>query len=443
MDFSRRDLILKALYGTGLLGLRSLATGIPLGFLLNPRKAVAQQPGPTNMNAQYVILSTSGNGAPMNANVPGMYASGTSAIVHPTMSSMAPTTFTLGGQQVTAAAPWASLPASTLQNTCFFHHGTYTVVHPDERNVLKLMGSIFQSEMFPSLLAKQLAPQLGTIQTEPIVLGSETINFDGRAQPNLAPVALSQTLLAPGGALGQLQSLRDKYLAEINAVVRAQGNAAQRACIDRYVISQTQARESSQNLLSTLATLKDNSQDSQATAAVVLIQMNVAPVVTMHIAFGGDNHTDTGLTNESTQTVAGVQTIQNLMTQLTAANLQHRVTFLSLNVFGRTLAEGTNTSLNGRTHHGDHHCAVIIGAPFKGGVIGGVEMNSTTNNDFRAMSLDSTTGAGVPGNVGDVTFANTLTSMAKTVGVGVGADPTYLDTNISGGTVITPALTAA
>jgi hypothetical protein len=192
-----------------------------------------------------------------------------------------------------------------------------------------------------------------------------------------------------------------------------------------------------------LATLKDNSQDSQATAAVVLIQMNVAPVVTMHIAFGGDNHTDTGLTNESTQTVAGVQTIQNLMTQLTAANLQHRVTFLSLNVFGRTLAEGTNTSLNGRTHHGDHHCAVIIGAPFKGGVIGGVEMNSTTNNDFRAMSLDSTTGAGVPGNVGDVTFANTLTSMAKTVGVGVGADPTYLDTNISGGTVITPALTAA
>ena len=435
MNLSRRDLLLKTLFGTGLLGLRSLATGLPLSFLLDPRRAMAQPGSPSNAAAQYVIFNTSGRGDPINVNAPGMYEA--SGIVHPGDSAMAKTSLTLAGTSTHAAAPWATLPQAVLDRSCFFNHGTYTVVHPDESNVLQLMGSLFNQEMLPSLLAKQLAPQLGTIQTEPVALGLETIKFNGRAQPNLAPVALAETLMAPTGPLLQLQGLRDKYLDEINATVRSQGNSAQQAFIDRYVISQQQVREVSQQLLSTLATLKDNSQDSQAIAAVVLIQMNVAPVITMHIAFGDDNHTDVGFVTETSQTVAGVATIGNLMQQLTAAGIQDRVSFVSLNVFGRTL-----TTTGGRDHHGDHHCAVLIGKPFKGGIVGGVELNAK-QTDYIATSIDSSSGASVPGGGGDVPFGSTLTSMAKTVCTAVGVAPSYLDNNITGGQLIQGALSGA
>ena len=49
---------------------------------------------------------------------------------------------------------------------------TNTPVHPKEPDVLKLMGATYAGEMLPSLLAKQLAPCLGTIQAQPISLGA-------------------------------------------------------------------------------------------------------------------------------------------------------------------------------------------------------------------------------------------------------------------------------
>ena len=48
-------------------------------------------------------------------------------------------------------------------------------------------------------------------------------------------------------------------------------------------------------------------------AAITLIQMNVTPVIAIHIPFGGDNHRDVGLATETAQTVSGVATIAALM----------------------------------------------------------------------------------------------------------------------------------
>ena len=60
MNVSRRKLLLEALFGAGLLGLRSLATGIPLSVLANPRRASAQAAGcASNAAAQYILLSSS------------------------------------------------------------------------------------------------------------------------------------------------------------------------------------------------------------------------------------------------------------------------------------------------------------------------------------------------------------------------------------------------
>ena len=435
MTVSRRKLLLETVFGAGLVGLRSLATGVPAAALLDPRRASAQT---CAANPQFVLFSTSVNGDPVNANVPGMYQ--IQDIAHPTDPLMAPTPLSLGGKTFTAAAPWAALPQAMLDRACFFHHGTYTVVHPDLAKVMTLQGFISHHEMMVSLIAQQLAPCMGTVQAEPIALGprsaSEALTTGGRPQPILSPSTLSTLLASPAGPLGQIQKIRDADLDRLNAWYKQNGNAAQRSFLDRYALSQQQARNISESLLSTLAGIKDNSPDSQVTAAVTLFRMNVSPVVSIHIPFGGDNHVDALLAAETKQTVAGAGTIGKLWAQLVSAGLQDKVTFAMMNVFGRTLSAARGNG-NGRSHHGDHHCTVIIGKPFKGGVVGGVE---PANNDYRAMSLDAASGAGVAGGGGDIPFSETLSAVGKTLGAACGVDRAVLDAGILGGKVVAGAL---
>ncbi|HEY3253601.1 MAG TPA: hypothetical protein VGJ91_06620, partial [Polyangiaceae bacterium] len=170
---TRRQALLSALFGSGMVGLRALASGLPASFLLNPRRALADMPAagcPDASKAQFIIFNTSGQGDPINANVPGTYDDPN--VVHSADPSMAPTQLTIQGNALIAAAPWASLPQSVLDRSCFWHLMTNTPVHPKEPDVLKLMGSTAAGEMLPSLLAKHLAPCLGTIQAEPLCLGA-------------------------------------------------------------------------------------------------------------------------------------------------------------------------------------------------------------------------------------------------------------------------------
>ena len=104
--------------------------------------------------AQYILLSSSSDGDPLNANVPGMYQS--RDIAHPPAVRWRRAQLTLSGQAWTAATPWAQLPQALLDRTCFFHHGTYTVVHPDLANVMSLQGFVSHHEMLVSLLSEQL-----------------------------------------------------------------------------------------------------------------------------------------------------------------------------------------------------------------------------------------------------------------------------------------------
>ena len=68
---NRRQLLASALAGAGLVGLRSMATGLPISFLLNPKSARAD--GACAASAQFLILSMSANGDALNCNVPGTY----------------------------------------------------------------------------------------------------------------------------------------------------------------------------------------------------------------------------------------------------------------------------------------------------------------------------------------------------------------------------------
>jgi Protein of unknown function (DUF1501) len=439
-NLSRRRMLEWTLFGSGFLGLRSLASGIPVSVLADPRSAprdLAAAAACPAVNPQYIILNSLGSGDPINANVPGMYLDPN--VTHPLDPAMAPLPLTQNGVAATAATPWTQLPQWVLDRTLFLHHGTYTVVHSDINKVLTLEAAVVHQDMLVSMMAANLAPCLGTVQSEPLSL-APSIVYQGRPQPILPATALASLLADPGGMIGQLQSLRDADLNRLNALYKAEGNAAQKAFIDQYSLSQTQARSISDNLLTQLSTIKNNSALSQLTAAVTLIQMKVAPVIAVSIPFGGDNHTDNVagvlFANETAQTISGVQNIATLQSMLQTAGIQDNVSFMSLNVFGRTLGR-----TDGRDHNSNHHCMVVIGKPFQGSVVGGIEPSGT--NYQRAMSIDSATGHGVPAGAGDIPFAQTLAAAGKTVAIGAGVDPAVVDANITGGKVIGGALAKA
>ncbi len=434
LALSRRQMLLRALVGAGGIGLRALATGLPLSFLAHPQRALA---GPLCANpgkAQFVIFQTSGKGDPINANVPGCYADPN--IAHSLDPAMAATALSLGGVQTKAAAPWAALPQNVLDRAAFWHVMTNTPVHPKEPDVLKLMGAIRPTEMFPSLLAKQLAPCLGTVQMQPITVGastpSEGLSFSGAALPIIPPLALRATLLAPTGGLGSLQTLRDQTLTSLRDVLKNGATSAQRSFLDAMVLSQQEVRAIDQSLLATLASITDNSAASQITAALALIRMKVTPVVAIHIPFGGDNHNDKGLATETAETVSGVAAIGQLMAALATAGLADEVTFLSLNVFGRTLG---STNTDGRQHNPNHQVSLAIGKPFKAGVYGGV---APVGNDYGAMPMHSASGVGAVD--GDIAAIDTLASFGKTVLGAVGMGTQAINAAIPAGKVIAGAL---
>jgi hypothetical protein len=431
---SRRDAITATLFGAGCLGLRALATGLPVSFLANPRRALAAPVPCAPGKAQYVIFNTSGDGDSINASAPGTYDD--PLIVHSPDPALAPRPLKLSGQAHQAGAPWASLPQEVLDRTVFWHLMTGTSVHPMEPEVLKLMGATPDGEMFPSLLAKQLAPCLNTVQQQPISVGalapSESLVYAGAPLPVVPALALKATLTNPTGPLTALQPLRDATLDRLYDLYKNRASRAQRQYIDAMVTSQRSVRNIRQDLLSALSSIRDNSAASQVTAAVALIQMNVSPVVAVHIPFGGDNHEDPGLVRETEETLSGVALLASLMEQLARAGLTDKVTFLSLNVFGRTLGPGND---KGRQHNGNHQVSLAIGRPFRGGVIGAV---GPVETDYGASPIDSRSGTGTA--QGDIAAADTLAAFAKTALAAVGADPALITSPSGTAKVISSAL---
>jgi hypothetical protein len=435
MTISRRQLIERSLFGAGYAGLRALATGLPAAAFLRPARALAQDvPGCADKaRAKYLIVSTSSNGDPLNANVPGTYDF--PEIAHAADPRMARTEMKLGATTVAAAQLWSTLPQWVLDRTCFFHHATMTNNHPNLPKVLRLMGATARQEMLPSVLAKELAPCLGTIQTEPLSVGAgDILTYEGRGLPGVPPTALRDVLTRPKGPLADLQTLRDSTIDKMYAYVKQNGTSAQRGFIDRMALSRRQARSLSEDLLGLLASITSADSDGQVLAAVAMIKMNVAPVIAIKIGFGGDNHNDPDLMkSEVPQTEIGVQRIGLLMDTLKQNGLEDRVVFAAYNVFGRTLKKlGTA----GRDHWGSHHCTVMLGSSVRGGVVGGLEPKA---DDFYATPIDAKTGRGVPGG-GDVPFAQTLAAMGKTLGRAVGVSGAVLDSQINGGKVVEAAL---
>ncbi len=447
-SLSRRAFVYTGLFGAGAVGLHSLATGLPRSLLADPLGTVAraEEPPPSRV----LILSASRAGDPTNANVPGTYLPHLEDVLHPQTEEMTPTPLRLGdGVEWIAARPWAELPEDVLEETVFFHHGTYTNTHPNHAKVMGLMGHIERGEMLVSLLAKTLGPALGTTQIEPVSLGArsagELLSFEGRTLSNVTPLALRQVLGSPRGPLGELQQIRDRTLDEIYGILRAEGSIRQRRMLERFAHSRDEARNVSETLLGELDAIEGDDVTNQVRAAPILAAMNISPVITINIPFGGDNHRDRGLERESRETVSGVAHLSSLVRrsrELRALGaLRSEVVVANLNVFGRTMNR-LRKGDRGRDHNSRHHCAVLIGPPLQGQVVGGIERFGPSGRpdrqDFAATPIDATTGASDP--AGDVPADETFQSMAKTLGVALGVAESTLDQNIRGGRIVRSAI---
>jgi len=403
----RREALLSGMFGTGYVGLRALATGLPAWFIANPRRANAQsmQCALTAQDKlQYLIVATSSNGDPINCNCPGTYDTLAPNAVHPQQTEVAPTAVMLGSKSFTAALPWAStasggaLAPATLARINFFHHMTGSTVHGDQPKVMKLMGLTAGSEMLVSAYAKQLAPCFGTVQQEPIAVGargnsSELVSFSGRTLPAVSPTQLKQLL---GGSkndpLVKLRSLRDMALDQLNQLAKSDGTGVQKQFLDAMALSQTQVRSLTDALSTTLSSITADDTKGQALAAAALIAAKVTPVVTLHLSFGGDNHSDQNLQAEADQHVTGVQAIQQVQDALASLSLTDKATFATLNVFGRNLNGISKVdSRAGRDHYGNHSVMVMIGKNVAPGVTGGV-VASGSSGAYVASPIDSTTG---------------------------------------------------
>jgi hypothetical protein len=451
----RRDALLSGLFGTGYIGLRALATGLPAWFIANPRRANAQNLQcaiTAQQNMQRLIVSTSSMGDPINCNCPGTYEA--TDIIHPTQAEVAAATVQLGSATFGAALPWASTAAggamspATLARTSFFHHQTGSIVHGDQPKVMKLMGLTAGSEMVVSAYAKHLAPCFSSVQIEPIAVGArgnsgELVSFSGRTLAAVSPTQLKQLLTgSKTDPLVKLRPLRDTAIDQLNKLAKSDGTLVQQQFLDAMALSQTQVRELADQLATTLSSITADDVKGQALAAGALIAANVTTVVTMHIPFGGDNHSDQNLQAEADQHVTGVQGIQAVQDALAGLSLTDKVTFATLNVFGRNLnGIAKVTSRTGRDHYGSHSVMVMIGKNIAPSVIGGVALLS--NGAYAASPIASASGAAVAS--GDIPAAKTHVAAARTLGVGLGIPGAQLDADFipgAGGAVINAALTS-
>src|SRR5450755_524967 len=406
---NRRQLLGSALAGAGLLGLRAMATGLPISFLLNPKSARADGTCENGDGAHFLILSMSSSGDALNCNVPGTYdlpstfAAGSINHADPTDMSMTATPLTIGGKQWTAAKPWSTLPQNILDRTAFFHHSTGTANHGELGRVLELFGALRRGQWLPSYFTQNMQACFNTVQPQPVTIGGEQLQFEGQYLPKLSPTGLKAVLSGPKDLAAQLQSLRDDTLNKLNATLKQNRSqtTAERAYLDNMALSQTDLRTMIEQVATDLATITADDANNQVLAAALLIKMNVTPVVTIHLPFSGDNHTDNNFSNEGTQTNASVNSIKTLMAKLTTYGLQDKVTFATLNVFGRQFE-----TLNGRGHNSTHSVSLMIGKGFKGGVVGGIVLGG------RGTVIEPTTGAASDG--GSLAAGDSLASGSRT-----------------------------
>ncbi len=420
--------------GLAALCLRSIATGVPVAVLADPRRALAQGAAAP----QSFILCTSQAGDPFNAHAPGSPAG---LPRHPD-DRLRHTDVMLGDVRASAAAPWAALPRALRDRMAFILHPTSVNAHPEHAKVMRLNGAAKGpggngEDMLVSSIAARTAEALGTIQREPVNLARVGMTFQGRVLPRAKPTDLKDLFVGREGALQDLTPVRDRTLDALYADLKANGTRAQRDFLDQYARSRAQARQLGQNLGGLLEGIPadpdaPDSAADQVRAAAALLSLRVAPAVVLTLPFGGDNHADNGLVRETEETLEGIAALRLLWEELVRYDLTERVTVAQWNVFGRTLGTDGDT---GRDHNGRAHTTMLFGPRVKAGVIGAL---AREGGDWAARPIDPRTGRAV--DRGGIALEDMPASVGRTICAAIGLDEATIDAAITGGRVIPAAL---
>jgi hypothetical protein len=429
-NLTRRSFLSRSAWG---LTLAAAATGLPAWFLKRPELLWAEEL-PT-VEPTFLILSIATEGDPLNVNCPGAYVAGaqnnpiTGQEYEGVLYDMAPKMVRFGAFRGMAAGPWSTLEASMLQNTCFLHHQCGTVAHTELHQLLSLHGRCKSAagngaELLPTALAELLGPRLGTLINQPLSLGQEAMTQGGKTLSTLPPVQLRELFLSQDSPLASLADLRRATLDSMYAQLKRSGTAAQRRFLDEHAISSAQAAALGAGLSTALEEIvpfdpedRDKAvvQDplNQITAAIALINLKVSPVITIHLPFGGDNHGDAGLLQEAVQTTSSISALNVLWQKMSASAPNQKITFASLNTFGRTMELG---GTDGRSHNGAHHAMMLAGPHIKPGVVGGI---TQVAGRFEALGIDPLTGAAMAVQP-TIAPDRTLDAAAATLGAAVG-----------------------
>ncbi len=425
--------VLRGLVGvSGAWALRSMATGLPISFLMDPlNTAYAQEPTMVDpAKAQFAVIAVSDAGEPLNANGPGSYDF--PEMVHSNAPEMAGTKLKLGSTMTTAAQLWSTLPQWVLDRMAYVHHATGQNNHGVLTNVMRLNGQTKAAEMIPSIYAKHLAPTLKTLQIEPAVTGGgEEFEANGVHIQSSPPSAWRDLLTQYVAEPEALAKVRNDTVNAIYAALKSRGNRSQLRYLDRLAKSTSDAKKLAGKANEILLSIKDDGNLGQLQAAVAIIKMNLSPVVVVGLNLGLDNHADPGLAYETAQSIDAFAALNAFFTLLKSNGLEDKVTFSYYGIFGRTFGAGP-----GRDHWGPHSASVIIGKNVKAGIYGGLVRGA---GHFVATGIDSASGAKAEGG-GDIDPGQTLPALGKTVGAALGIPPAVMESEVNSGKVIRGAL---
>jgi len=452
---NRRDMLLRSSFAFGTVSMQSLVTGLPTSFLMGlSQNAMAAEP----QDYKYLVMSHMQSGDPVNTNVPGTYPAidqneddPLSLIDHPKVDQLGdraagfetPIEFNLGDQMVKAAQPWSTLTDDLRKRFAFWHHGTFVNAHPDFPSVRRLNGAAKaengrEVDEYNELICQETKLGLGTLTGQPISVGGTRVSADDVEIPILKPTDIRDLFQSQISDLDKMIKLRSRYLDRAYAQVKSNGSPAQLKFLEQYAKSQADANEIGDSLGGLITGINGTDSINQAKMVVALLQINISPVLTMGIGFGGDNHADANLTDELTATVSAIPAINTLWEELKKARYQDRVVFASLNPFGRDLIRN---DVGGRDHNGGHHAMFTFGPSIKGGVVGALEPTVYKGEivNFHAKGIHSESGLS-DGQL-DIQASETLVSVGKTLAKAVGISDERINERLDGGKIIRGALT--
>lgn len=431
--FSRRELLYQSLFGYGAIGLKSMMLGLPAAFL--SRRIIAEQDKET-----FLIYSFDVQGGPINANCPGSYLKNSNKINHPDQFKI-PVPYKLGTVDVEAASPWAELDITIKDRMHFIHYQSLANAHTQASEILMSSSAIkglenIGYEMLPSAISQML--NLNTVSNVPILLNNRWgLTYKGATINSQSPEIISLNFKKLTEDKQKLLNFRDKSLNALYKDLCKDGTENQKNFCDQFITSRDEARLISEKLgeLISQIEINDETNETNLSFAAALIAANATRVVGILIPFGGDNHFDKDLVDETDGLISGTSDISFLSKQMKDFGIFEKTTVALQGVFGRTLGiKGANL---GRDHHLRSAVTVMFGPNVKPGVSGGIRETQGKEGGV-ATNINSQTGEST--NAGDIKVDDSLASTCKTLVRACGVSEEVINSRISRGKVIKSAV---